>query len=94
MKTSAWLAVALIGSGLAAASPSLAQGRYGSGSYGDDYDIRVSSDRDRYENRYSERRRYRDDDDVVTGTIDTCRTIVTRKEKPNGDIVTRRVKRC
>ncbi len=93
MKTSAWLAVALIGSGLAAASPSLAQGRYGGGSYGYDYDIRVAPERDRYESRSTVRRVYRDDD-VVTGSIDNCRTIITRKEKPNGDIVTRRVKRC
>ena len=93
MKTSAWLAVALIGSGLAAASPSLAQGRYGGGSYGYDYDVRVSPDRDRYDSSYRERRSYRDDD-VVTGSIDTCRTVVTRREKRNGDIVVKRVQRC
>ncbi|HEX2553479.1 MAG TPA: hypothetical protein VHL98_07250 [Microvirga sp.] len=91
MKNSAWLAVVLIGSGLAAASPSLAQSRYGSGSYDYDYSDRVS--RDRYDGRYIERRDYRDDD-YVTGSVDTCRTVVTQREKRNGSIVTKRVRSC
>ena len=97
MKASAWMTVAFVGFGLAAASPTLAQSRYGSGSYGYDYDTRVSPDRDRYEsrydNRYDGRRSYRDDD-LVTGSVDTCRTVVTRREKRNGDIVVKRVQRC
>ena len=49
---------------------------------------------DRYERRYIERRRVYDRDDLSTGSIDRCRTVVIREEEPNGDIVTRRVRRC
>ena len=55
MKASAWMTVAFVGLGLAAASPTLAQSRHGSGSYGYDYETRVSPDRDRYDSRYGPR---------------------------------------
>ena len=93
MKKATWLlAAALLGSGIVVSTPSSAQVQFGIGPDGPS--IRVGPDNDRYERRYIERRRVYDRDDLSTGSIDRCRTVVIREEEPNGDIVTRRVRRC
>ncbi|WP_201836295.1 hypothetical protein [Microvirga zambiensis] len=93
MKKATWLlAAALLGSGIVVSTPSSAQVQFGIGPDGPS--VRVGPDRDRYERRYIERRRVYDRDDLSTGSIDRCRTVVIREEEPNGDIVTRRVRRC
>jgi hypothetical protein len=93
MRKSAWLlAVALLGSSVVVSTPSSAQVQFGVGPDGPS--VRVGPDNDRYERRYIERRRVYDRDDLSTGSIDRCRTVVIREEEPNGDIVTRRVRRC
>lgn len=93
MKKSAWLlAAVLIGSSTVVATPSSAQVQFGIGPDGPS--VRVGPDRDRYERRYIERRRVYDRDDLSTGSIERCRTVVIREEEPDGDIVTRRVRRC
>ena len=93
MKKATWLlAAALLGCGIVASTPSSAQVQFGIGPDGPS--VRVGPDNDRYERRYIERRRVYDRDDLSTGSIDRCRTVVIREEEPNGDIVTRRVRRC
>jgi hypothetical protein len=93
MKTSTWLlSAALLGATVAASTPSFAQVQFGVGPNGPS--VRVGPDEDRYERRYIERRRVYDRDDLSTGSVDRCRTVVIREEEPNGDIVTRRVRRC
>jgi hypothetical protein len=93
MKKSAWLlAAALIGSSVVVSTPSSAQVQFGIGPDGPT--VRVGPDRDRYERRYIERRRVYDRDDLSTGSIERCRTVVIREEEPDGDIVTRRIRRC
>jgi hypothetical protein len=93
MKKSTWLlAVALLGSTIAASTPSSAQVQFGIGPDGPS--VRVGPERDRYERRYIERRRVYDDDRLSTGSIDRCRTVVIREEQADGDIVTRRTRRC
>jgi hypothetical protein len=93
MKKTTWLlAAALVGSGIVVSTPSSAQVQFGIGPDGPS--VRVGPDRDRYERRYIERRRVYDDDRLSTGSIDRCRTIITREEDRYGDIVTRRVRRC
>jgi hypothetical protein len=93
MKKSAWLlAAALIGSSVVVSTPSFAQVQFGIGPDGPT--VRVGPDRDRYERRYIERRRVYDRDDLSTGSIERCRTVVIREEEPDGDIVTRRIRRC
>ena len=93
MKKATWLlAATLIGSGIVVSTPSSAQVQFGIGPDGPS--VRVGPDNDRYERRYIERRRVYDRDDLSTGSIDRCRTVVIREEEPNGDIVTRRVRRC
>jgi hypothetical protein len=93
MKKATWLlAAALLGSGIVVSTPSSAQVQFGIGPDGPS--VRVGPDNDRYERRYIERRRVYDRDDLSTGSIDGCRTVVIREEEPNGDIVTRRVRRC
>ena len=93
MKKATWLlATALLGSGIVVSTPSSAQVQFGIGPDGPS--VRVGPDNDRYERRYIERRRVYDRDDLSTGSIDRCRTVVIREEEPNGDIVTRRVRRC
>ena len=93
MKKATWLlAAALLGSGIVVSTPSTAQVQFGIGPDGPS--VRVGPDNDRYERRYIERRRVYDRDDLSTGSIDRCRTVVIREEEPNGDIVTRRVRRC
>ncbi len=93
MKKSAWLlAAVLIGSSTVVATPSSAQVQFGIGPDGPS--VRVGPDRDRYDRRYIERRRVYDRDDLSTGSIERCRTVVIREEEPDGDIVTRRVRRC
>lgn len=92
MKKSAWLlAAALIGSSVVS-TPSSAQVQFGIGPDGPS--VQVGPDRDRYERRYIERRRVYDRDDLSTGSVERCRTVVIREEEPDGDIVTRRVRRC
>ena len=92
MKKSAWLvAAALIGSSIVVSTPSSAQVQFGIGPDGPS--VRVGPDNDRYERRY-ERRRVYDRDDLSTGSVERCRTVVIREEVPDGDIVTRRVRRC
>lgn len=93
MKKSAWLlAAALIGSSVVVSTPSLAQVQFGIGPDGPS--VRVGPDDDRYERRYIERRRVYDRDDLSTGSVERCRTVTIREEEPDGDIVTRRVRRC
>jgi len=91
-KSALILAAALIGSSAVVSTPSLAQVQFGIGPDGPS--VRVGPDRDRYERRYIERRRVYDRDDLSTGSIERCRTVVIREEEPDGDIVTRRVRRC
>jgi hypothetical protein len=74
-----------------AATPSFAQVEFGVGPSGPS--IRVGPEQDRYERRRVERRRY-NDDRLSTGSVDRCRTVVIREEDDNGDVVTRRVRRC
>jgi hypothetical protein len=95
MKKSAWLlAAVLIGSSVVVSTPSSAQVQFGIGPDGPSVQVGPDRDRDRYERRYIERRRVYDRDDLSTGSVDRCRTVVIREEEPNGDIVTRRVRRC
>ena len=91
-KSALILAAALIGSGAAVSTPSFAQVQFGIGPDGPS--VRVGPDRDRHERRYIERRRVYDRDDLSTGSIERCRTVVIREEDVDGDIVTRRVRRC
>jgi hypothetical protein len=83
-------ATTVIGAGMMAATPSFAQVEFGVGPEGPS--VRIGPDRDRYERRYIERRRH--DDDLVTGSTGRCRTVIIREEDEDGDIVTRRVRRC
>lgn len=93
MKKSVWLlAAALIGSSVVVSAPASAQVQFGIGPDGPS--VRVGPDRDRYEGRYIERRRVYDRDDLSTGSIDRCRTVVIREENDDGDTVTRRIRRC
>jgi hypothetical protein len=89
-KATLLVAAALTGLSALAATPSSAQVQFGIGPNGPN--IQVGPDRDRNERRYIERRRY--DDDLTTGSVERCRTIITREEDENGDEVTRRVRRC
>ncbi|WP_457094318.1 hypothetical protein [Microvirga sp. P5_D2] len=93
MKKATWLLSAtLIGVGIVSATPSSAQVQFGIGPDGPS--VRVGPNEDRYERRYIERRRSYDRDDLSTGSIDRCRTVVIREEDDNGDTITRRVRRC
>lgn len=95
MKKATWLlAATLIGSGIVSATPSFAQVQFGIGPDGPS--VRVGPDDDRrYERRrYIERRRAYDDDSLSTGSVNRCRTVVIREEDEDGDVVTRRVRRC
>ncbi|MEZ0169083.1 hypothetical protein [Microvirga sp. TS319] len=93
MKKVTWLLeAALIGSGIVASTPSFAQVQVGIGPDGPS--VRVGPDERRYERRYIERRRVYDEDDLRTGSINRCRTVVIREEGDNGDLVTRRIRRC
>jgi hypothetical protein len=93
MKKATWLmAAALLGSTVVVSTPSSAQVQFGIGPDGPS--VRVGPDRDRYERRYIERRRVYDEDRLSTGSIDRCRTVVIREEQDDGDIVTRRIRRC
>jgi hypothetical protein len=93
MKKVTWLLTAtLIGAGIVASTPSSAQVQFGIGPEGPS--VRVGPDERRYERRYIERRRVYDEDDLATGSVNRCRTVVIREEDEDGDIVTRRVRRC
>lgn len=93
MKKVTWLLTAmLIGSGIVASTPSFAQVQFGIGPEGPS--VRIGPDERRYERRYIERRRVYDDDDLATGSVNRCRTVVIREEDEDGDIVTRRIRRC
>ena len=92
MRKAAWLlAATLIGSGIAASTPSIAQVQFGVGPDGPS--VRIGPQEDRYERRYIERRRVYDED-LSTGSINRCRTVIIREEDEYGDLVTRRVRRC
>jgi hypothetical protein len=90
-KVTGLLGAALMGAGMLAATPSFAQVQFGVGPNGPT--VRVGPEQDRYERRYIERRRY-NDDRLSTGSVDRCRTVVIREEDDNGDVITRRVRRC
>jgi hypothetical protein len=91
MTRSALLAAALlVGSGVVVATPSFAQVQFGIGPDGPR--VRVGPE-PRTERRYIERRRY-EDDRMTTGSVRGCRTVVTREEDDDGNVVTRRVRRC
>ena len=92
MKKATWLLSAmLIGSSFVVASPSSAQVQMGIGPDGPR--VRVGPDADRrYERRYIEHHRY--GDDLTTGSVGRCRTVVIREEDEDGDRVTRRIRRC
>lgn len=93
MKKATWLlTAALIGSAIVTSTPSSAQVQFGIGPEGPS--VRVGPDERRYERRYIERRRVYDDDDLTTGNVNRCRTVIIREEDEDGDIVTRRVRRC
>jgi hypothetical protein len=93
VKKATWLLSAtLIGVGIASATPSSAQVQFGIGPDGPS--VRVGPNEDRYERRYIERRRVYDRDDLTTGSVDRCRTVVIREEDDNGDTITRRVRPC
>jgi hypothetical protein len=94
MKKAVWLlTAALLGSSVVAVTPSVAQVQLELGPNGPN--VRVGPDRDRYERRQViERRRVYDDDRITTGSVNRCRTTIIREEDDNGDIVTRRVRRC
>jgi len=93
MKKATWLlAAALLGSSIVVSTPSSAQVQFGIGPDGPS--VRVGPDRDRTERRYIERRRVYDRDDLSTGSVDRCRTVVIREEDDYGDTVTRRIRRC
>jgi hypothetical protein len=86
MRNVALLAAALVGAGFMTASPSEAQVRFGVGPSGPS--VQIGQDRD----RYVERRYYRDD--MTTGSVNDCRTITKRVQRPNGTTVTTRERRC
>ena len=92
MNKVAWLASAmLIGSNFVVVTPSSAQVQLGVGPHGPS--LRVGPDADRrYERRYIERRRY--NDDFTTGSVRRCKTVTIREENDEGDMVTRRIRRC
>lgn len=93
MKKVSWLlASALVGMSSFASAPSFAQVQFGVGPEGPS--VRIGPDERRYERRYIERRRVYDEDDLSTGSINRCRTVVIREEDDDGDIVTRRIRRC
>jgi hypothetical protein len=93
MKKVSWLlAATLVGLGSVASTSSSAQVQFGIGPDGPN--VRVGPDHDRYERRYIEHRRYDDDDRFSTGSISRCRTVIIREEDEDGDLVTRRVRRC
>jgi hypothetical protein len=93
MKKAPWLlAATLAASCIVSATPSSAQVQFGIGPDGPS--VRVGPNENRYERRYIERRRDYDRDDLSTGSIDRCRTVVIREEDDNGDTITRRVRRC
>ena len=94
VRKASWLvAAALLSSSVFVATPSSAQVQFGIGPNGPNVQIGPDDNR-RYERPYMERRRYRDDDRLTTGTVGGCRTMVIREEDEDGDIVTRRVRRC
>ncbi len=76
-----------------AATPSSAQVQFGIGPDGPNIRVGPDAERRRVERRYIERRVY-DDDRLSTGSIERCRTVTIREEDDDGDIVTRRVRRC
>jgi hypothetical protein len=86
------VAAVLLGSGVVAATPSVAQVQFGIGPHGPS--VRVGPDERRVERRYIERRRHFDDDRLTTGSVGGCRTVVIRDEDEDGNVVTRRVRRC
>jgi hypothetical protein len=90
MNKVAWLvAAALIGSGVVAATPSSAQVKLDVGPEGPS--VRIGPDADR---RHERRRIIERDDHLTTGSVGRCRTVVIREEDEDGDIITRRVRRC
>ncbi|MBZ6075814.1 hypothetical protein [Microvirga puerhi] len=92
MRKAIWvIAATLIGAGTIA-TPSLAQVQLGVSPNGPS--IRIGPDDHRYERRYIERRRVYDDDRLTTGSVRGCRTVVIREENDDGDMVTRRIRRC
>jgi len=93
MKKITWLlAAALIGSSAVVSAPSSAQVQFGIGPDGPS--VRIGPDERRYERRYIERRRVYDEDDLTTGSVNRCRTVIIHEEDEDGDILTRRVRRC
>ena len=93
MKRVSWLlAATFVGLGSVASTSSSAQVQFGVGPDGPS--VRIGPNEDRYERRYIERRRVYDDDRLSTGSVSRCRTVVIREEDDDGDIVTRRVRRC
>jgi len=93
MKKKSWLLTsAFIGLSSIASVPSSAQVQFGVGPHGPS--VRIGPDEHRYERRYIERRRVYDEDDLSTGSISRCRTVVIREEDEDGDLVTRRIRRC
>jgi hypothetical protein len=93
MKKATWLISAmLIGASFVVASPSSAQVQMGIGPHGPSVRVGPDSDR-RYERRYIERRRFHDDR-LTTGSVGRCKTVTIREEDDDGDMVTRRIRRC
>jgi hypothetical protein len=94
-------AATIMGGMMLSAAPSQAQPRVelGFGPNGPTVDIN-RRDHDRWDrrdhNRWKRHHRYsRDyDDDMTTGSVDRCRTIIVRERQPDGDRITKRIRRC
>jgi hypothetical protein len=89
-------AATMMGGMVMAAAPSQAQPsvQFGIGPNGPTVDI-DRRDHDRWDRRdhrgWRHHRRY---DDMTTGSIDRCRTIVIHERQADGDRVTKRIRRC
>lgn len=91
------IALALLAAGLCVA-PALAQDvriRAGEGGVTIRTDDDSRYERRRYDRRYGEERRWRhrDRDVYTTGSVG-CRNVTVRSERPNGDVVVRKMRRC
>ncbi len=91
MKNFAWLAAAVIGSGVFIATPSSAQVQFGIGPNGPS--VRIGPDNDRVVGRRIVRRHYVGDR-LVTGSVRRCKTVTVQDVDEDGDTIVRRHRRC
>ena len=92
MKNFAWLAAAVVGSGVLMTTPSIAQVQFGLGPNGPS--VRIGPDQDRVVQRRIVRRHFVDGDRITTGSTRRCKTVTIREENEFGDAVVRRHRRC